>query len=483
MVAIQLPPAASQARTREVVEKINDIIADTDGVADWVTLGSFSLLDSVNLSNAATVFLVWEDWDERGSELSQDVILADLRNKFAAVQDAVILTLIPPAIQGLGQAGGFEMVVQDRGDLGLSELQNTIHAMIAAGGGQSSLTGLGATFNADTPELFVDVDRTQAKTMGVPLNDVFGTLQTFLGSSYVNDFNKFGRTYQVRVQADYPFRLEVDDIKNLEVRNDKGEMVPLGALIDVERKLGAPIVTRYNLYPGASIYGSAAAGFSSGQALALMEQMAARELPAAMGYEWTGMSFQEKAVGNQAYFIFALAIVLVFLVLSAQYESWSAPAAVILAVPLALMGTLVALLIRQYDNNVYTQIGLVLLIALASKNAILIVEFARELRMGKGLSIVDSAVEAARLRFRPILMTSFAFILGVVPLLMATGAGAASQRAVGTTVFGGMLASTFLAVAFVPVFYVVMQRFSERGVKDKPAAGSMPDAGAEEPAE
>jgi HAE1 family hydrophobic/amphiphilic exporter-1 len=316
--------------------------------------------------------------------------------------------------------------------------------------------------------LKVNVDRVKVKTLDVPLSNVFNTLQAYLGSAYVNDFNKFGRTYQVRVQAEEQFRMEPRDIERLEVRNRAGEMIPLGAVVDVERSFGPQIITRYNLYPTAAISGGPAPGNSSGEALQLMEQIAARTLPDSMGYEWTGMSYQEKKVGGEAVWIFAFAVLLVFLVLAAQYESWITPLAVILVVPLGLLGAIAAVQIRGMDNNIYTQIGIVLIIALASKNAILIVEYARDLR-AEGRSIFDSAVEAARLRFRPILMTSFAFILGVVPLVIADGAGAAGQRALGTAVFGGMIASTILAVFFVPVFFLVFQHVKEWRRPQQPA--------------
>jgi HAE1 family hydrophobic/amphiphilic exporter-1 len=305
------------------------------------------------------------------------------------------------------------------------------------------------------------VDRTKAKTLGIPLSEVFGTLQAYLGSAYVNDFNKFGRTWQVKVQADNQFRIKPDDIRRLDVRNVKGDMVPLGTLIDVEQTVGPQTILRYNLYPTASITGEAAPGFSSGQALNLMEQLADAKLPTSMGYEWTGMSYQEKKVGSEAILVFALAITLVFLVLAAQYESWSSPAAVIMVVPLAVLGTVIAVLMKGADNNVYTQIGITLLIGLASKNAILIVEFAMAER-DKGKSILDAAVDAARLRFRPILMTSIASIAGFMPLVVASGAGAASQQAIGTAVVGGMVAATIMSLSFTPVFYVAMKRLGER---------------------
>jgi HAE1 family hydrophobic/amphiphilic exporter-1 len=317
------------------------------------------------------------------------------------------------------------------------------------------------TFSASSPQLYLDIDRTMARSLGVTVNDISSTLQTYLGSSYVNLFNKFNQSFQVRVQSEADYRRQLEDIGKLYVANQLGQMVPLGSLLDVRRSLGSELITRYNLYPAATITGIPVPKFSSGQALSFMEQTAATTLPQGMDYEWTGLSYQEKLIGNQAYFIFALSITLVFLVLAAQYESWIDPAAVILTVPMALVGIVISLAIRHFPNDLYTQIGLVLMIALAAKNAILIVEFARELT-AEGMSAVDAAVEATRRRFRPILMTSIAFILGVVPLLTADGAGSASQQSLGTVVFGGMLASTLLAIPFVPVFYIMMQRVRDK---------------------
>jgi HAE1 family hydrophobic/amphiphilic exporter-1 len=461
IISTQLPPAASQPRTREVAEKINDIVRDTPGVADWVNFGGLSILDGVNQSNMLATFVVYKDWSLRGKGETQEDILAHLQGRLRGIREAMAFVFVPPAIQGLGQAGGFEMVIQDKTNPDPMELNTAIRDMVLAGRGQGGLAGLSATYSASTPQIWLDVNRTQVLTYSVDINDLFSTLQTNLGSAYVNQFNKFGRVYQVRVQADAPFRRRAADIRDLEVRNKLGKMVPVGALASVKDVVGPPVLTRYNLYMGASVYGSAAPGFSSGQAMNLMEQMAKAKLPNSMGFDWTGMSFQEKRVGSQAYFIFAFAVLLVYLVLAAKYESWFLPTSVILVVPLALLGTAVAVFLRGMENDVYTQIGVVLLISLASKNAILIVEFARELR-SKGRGLQEAAIEAAKLRFRPILMTSFAFILGVVPLLEAHGAGGASQRAVGTAVFGGMIASTLLAVLVVPVFYVIVQGMVER---------------------
>ncbi|MHC5538662.1 efflux RND transporter permease subunit, partial [Singulisphaera rosea] len=437
IVGIQLPDAASQERTRAVVDKVSAILKKTPGVKSWFLIGGQSILDSSVGSNAAAMYITYTPWSQRTGKpgLSQEEIIGSLMGQFQQVREAMIFAFPPPAIMGLGVAGGFQLQLEDRGNVGLRELQQVVDEMVQDGNAQTGLSQLQSTFRAAVPMIYADVDRVKAKSLGVPLDSIFGTLQTALGSAYVNDFNKFGKSYQVRVQADQRFRLEPEDIRRLEVRNLQGQMVPLGTLVKVEKRLGPLVIPRYNLYPSASINGSAAPGYSSGQAMNLMEQMAARKLPSGMDSEWTGMSYQEKRVGGQASFVFALAVLMVYLVLAAQYESWLMPAAVILVVPLALLGTVAAVAYRGMDNNIYTQIGIVLIIALASKNAILIVEFARELR-GKGRSILDAAIEASRLRFRPILMTSFAFILGIYPLVNATGAGATSRRSLGTAVFG-----------------------------------------------
>ena len=398
---------------------------------------------------------------KRGAALSQEKIVPRLNRELSAIQEATVFVVIPPAIRGLGQAGGFQMMVEDRKGHGLQELQKATNELVQAGNSEPSLGGLTSTFNANSPQLYLDIDRTKAQSFQVPLNNVFETLRGYLGSSFVNLFNKFNQVYQVYIQASDRHRVKPEDIKNLYTRNAQGEMVPLGSLLEVKRSQGSELITRYNLYPAAAIFGSAAPGFSSGQALKLMERLAADVLPQGMGYDWTATSYQESRVGNQAYFIHAMSIILVFMVLAALYESWTSPAAVILVVPMALVGVLLGLFIRGFDNNLYTEIGLVLMIALASKNAILIVEFARDLQR-QGMSVAEAAVEATSRRFRPIMMTSLAFILGVAPLLVASGAGAAGQRAIGTVVFGGMIASTLLAIPFVPVFYVATQWLSGR---------------------
>ena len=461
---IQLPDASSQPRTRAAVKKINEIFKNTPGIAEWVTIGGQSILDSTVVSNAASFYIILEDFEERGGDPNRthEAILEHLRKEFSKIQDGIAFAFAPPAIFGLGVAGGFQMEIQDRGGLGLQTLQQLTQEIVQDGNAQAGLVGLNSSFRANVPKLYIDVDRTQVKTMDIPLSNVFETLQAYLGSTYVNDFNKFGRTFQVNVQAEQDFRLSPNDIRKLYVRNNKDQMVPIGALVDIQQSLGPQIVRRYNLYPSAAVNGQAAVGFSSGDALNLMDQMARTKFPPSIGTEWTGISFQEKKVGNEATMIFALALILVFLVLAAQYESWTAPISIIFSVPFALLGVVIALMVRGLANDVYTQIGIVLLIGLASKTAILIVEFARDIRIKEKKGIVESAIEASRLRFRPVLMTAISFVFGTFPLLVASGAGAASRQAVGTTVFGGMIVATVLTVLFVPVFFRVFQGMSER---------------------
>ncbi|MFA6810208.1 MAG: multidrug efflux RND transporter permease subunit [Desulfoplanes sp.] len=462
MMSVQLPDAASQKRTLDVVEILNKRLAELDGVRSWVSVPGYSLLDGAVTSNAATIWVVFDSWDERLPKgLDLNAMLGHLWKMTSDIQEASIFAFSPPAISGLGQAGGFEMKIQDKGDVGLTALEQMTQEIAQDANSQSTLSNVYTTFRANTPQLFTDVDRTQTKSLGIPLSDIFDTLKANLGSSYVNDFNIFGRSYQVRVQADAKFRARVEDIKKLEVRNNNGDMIPLGSVVSVHKTLGPQLITRYNLYPTATLNGQGASGISSGEAMTLMEGIATAKLPTSMGYAWSGMSYQEKVAGSSTILIFVLAIIFVYLVLCAQYESWSLPLVIILAVPLALIGTVTAVFLRGMDVNVYTQIGIVLLIALACKTAILIAEFAKEGHEA-GQGIMEAALEASKLRFRPILMTAFAFILGVFPLVIATGAGAASRQALGTAVFAGMISATFLMIFFVPVFYVVIQGISER---------------------
>ncbi len=448
------------------MDKLDEIIRDTPGVADWVSISGFSLLSGNNGSNLGLVAVVYKPWEERVTdEESQEGILAHLRSKFTQVEEAICFAFVPPSIDGLGNAGGFQMQLQDRRKIGLEEMQRATEELIADASGQSGLAALNTTFRASVPQLFVDIDRTKVMEKGVPLQTVFNTLQAYLGSAYVNDFNKFDRTWQVRAQAGQQFRSQPEDILNLKVRNDAGAMLPLGTLVDVQETFGAQAIQRYNLYPSAQVNGEPAPGYSSGQAMGLMEQIARSKN---LAFEWTGMSYQEQQLRDatqltqNSAFILTLSVVFVFLVLAAQYESWTSPAAVISVVPLAALGVVIAVAVARADINVYSQIGLVLLVALASKNAILIVEFASEQREA-GLGIREAAAQAAQLRFRAILMTAFSSILGFMPLLVASGAGAASRIAVGLAVVGGMIAATFFSLLFVPSFFVVFRTLGEWG--------------------
>jgi len=473
LVIARLPQGSSQPRAREVAADIDAALKTMPGLKGWVTSGGYSDLDSANIANVITEYVMYQDWDKRPAGLTQDAIVDDLRQKLRSIQKATFSVLVPPPIPGLGQAGGFQMMVEDRGAAGAGELQKAAHIILEKAREQPSLRGVTTTFSASSPQLYIDINRTMAESLGVSINDVFQTLQTYLGSTYINLFNKFNQSFQVRVQAGADYRRKLDDIKDLYVANRAQQMVPLGALVHVRPMLGSELLTRYDLYPAVPIIGDPAPGYSTGQALASMEQIADHDLPMGMAYDWTGLSYQEKLIGSQAYFIFALSITLVFLVLAGQYESWTSPAAVVITVPMALIGVIIALVIRNFPTDLYTQIGLVLMIALAAKNAILIVEFARDLK-AEGMKTAEAAVEATRRRFRPILMTSIAFILSVVPLMTATGAGAASQQALGTVVFGGMLASTLLAIPFVPIFFIEMEGITERRQERRNAAIAQP---------
>ncbi len=460
-VDVQLPDAASLHRTQQVMNELDAIYEDTPGVADTVSIAGYTMLGGYAGSNLGMSVVVLEPWDQRqasGKRLPE--IVASLQKRFREVNRAIVFAFVPPPIDGLGAAGGFQMELRDTGGAGYGQLQQTAEDLLQAGSGQSGLSGLNSSFRANVPQLFADVDRVKAKTMNVPLNSVFGTLQAYLGSAYVNDFTLNNRSYQVRLQAESQFRSSADDIAKLDVRDATGKMVPMGTIVDVRDDFGPSVVRRYNLYPSASINGSAAPGFSSGQAIELMEQVANAQMSASYDFQWTGMSYQEIEAGSGQAMVFLMAVIFVFLVLAAQYESWTSPAAVIAVVPLAALGVVLALVMRGADNNTYTQIGIVLLVALASKNAILIVEFASEERR-KGIAIGDAAINAAKLRFRAILMTAFSSILGFLPLLVASGAGAASRQAVGNAVVGGMIAATLFSLLFVPTFFVVFQRIAE----------------------
>ncbi|MFO7712814.1 efflux RND transporter permease subunit [Desulfosarcina sp.] len=461
MVSAQLPDAASYERTLSVTRKLEAAIRAIPGIRSVVAIPGYSLMDAAQASNSAAFWIIFDEFELRQTEeLQLKSVFARLSAATQSVPEAAVFAFLPPAITGLGVSGGFQMMLQDRGGAGLAALEQLAGELSRDANAQEALTGVYSTFRANVPQLYADIDRTKAKALEIPLSEIFQALQAYLGSSYINDFNRFGRTYQVNIQADARYRAAREDIQRLEVRNAAGRMVPLSTLVDVQTIMGPQIITRYNLYPAAAVNGSAAPGFSSGQSLDAMEVMANATLSPAMGFEWTGMSFQERAAGNPMV-IFALAIVFVYLILCAQYESWSTSLAILLSVPLALTGTVAALMIRAMDVNIYTQIGIVLLIALASKNAILIVEFAKE-KQESGMSPDSAASEAALLRYRPILMTSLSFVLGTFPLLVAAGAGAASRQSLGTAVFGGMLTATFLTIFFVPVFFFVIQKIGMR---------------------
>src|SRR5262249_50322279 len=417
VVFAQLPDGASLERTHEIISRAGEIARTIPGVKGTVEFPGFNLLVGGNLPNAGTMFVSLEGFEHRKDRgKSAQAIMGQLYARYDELRDALVLVLPPPPVQGLGTTAGFKMMIQDRVGIGLDALGGTAFRMMVGGSQTPGLAQVFTTFTTRVPQLHVEVDRVKAKSMGVALSDVNDALQTYLGSLYVNDFNLFGRTYQVTAQADADFRLRAEDIAKLKTRNAAGDMVPLGTLVEVRETTGPDKVIRYNLYPAADINGVALPGVSSGQAIALAQQLAAKELPQGMGYEWTELTFQEILAGNTILFIFPLCVVLVFLTLAAQYESWSLPIAIILIVPMCLLSAIGGIWLRHMDNNIFTQIGFIVLVGLASKNAILIVEFAKQLE-DTGKSITDAAVEAARLRLRPILMTSFAFILGVVPLV------------------------------------------------------------------
>ena len=462
LAAVQLPDGAALGRTEKVMQEVSRIAKETPGVSQVITITGVSALDNNStLANAGLAYIMLKDWSERGRGEDLAAVYKALNSSLGVNGEARVLLLPPPPIQGIGNAGGFTMQIAVRdGSFDFAKLQASANAVVKAAETQSGIQRVWTPFRAVVPQYSVVIDREKVQALQLTTDEVFATLASYLGSSYVDQFNKFGRVFQIYVQGDARFRVTPDDIGNLTVRNKNGDMIPLGTVLTMTPSIGPSLISLYNLYPSASIVGVPAPGFSSGQAIKLMEQIAANTLPAGVGFSWTALSFQEKLVGNQMYLVFALALLLVYLVLAGQYESWFAPVAVILAAPLSLIGPVSVLLGLRIENNLYVQIGLILLIALSAKNAILIVEVARELRAA-GRPVVEAAVEAARSRFRPILMTSFAFILGVAPLVVATGAGASARKSIGITVFSGMIASTCLAVLFVPSFFVVVQRFEE----------------------
>ncbi len=467
VIVVQLPDSASLERSDEVVDRISKIASETPGVKASIDLAGLSAISLTASPNAGTCFVILDDFSKREKgNLTSDAIVADLRGRLAGIQEGMVFVFAPPPVNGMGVVGGFKMEVQDRTGAGLGALQNAAYGLMMAANQQPGLQGVYTSFSARTPQLYLDVDRVKAKTMGVPLSDIFDTLQVYLGSLYVNDLNLFGRTYHVTAQADAPFRRQPSDIALLKTRNSTGQMVPLGSVVTVSNVVGPDRITKYNMFPAAEINGSPKPGVSSGEAIAEMEKVAHSTLPASMGFEWTDITYQQILEGDTAVFIFPLCVLFVFLTLAALYESWSLPMAIILIVPMCLLFAVLGVWVRGMDNNIFTQIGFVVLVGLACKNAILIVEFAKQKQDG-GLARVEAAIEASRLRLRPILMTSFAFIFGVVPLLLARGAGAEMRRALGTAVFSGMLGVTFFGIFLTPVFYTVIRKFTERRKNSK----------------
>ena len=477
IVAAQLPDGASLSRTDEVTRRIVSLARDTKGVSGAVAFAGFSGATRVNSANAAAVFVTLDPFPERIDEgVEHDGILGELRGKMASITGAQVFVIPPPPVRGLGTGGGFKMMVQDRAGLGFDALQGSTTELAMAANQAPGLVQVFSTFRAATPQIFADIDRTKARMLDVPLERVFEALQVYLGSVYVNDFNLLGRTYRVAAQADVEFRNEAEDIGRLRVLSAQGAPVPLGSLVELREITAPDRVIRYNLYPAADLSGDTLPGFSSGQSLRTMEQLAGEVLPRGISYEWTDIAYQEQQQTDTALYIFPLCVLFVFLVLAAQYESLNLPLAIILIVPMCLLSGIAGVAFRGMDNNLLTQIGFVVLMGLASKNAILIVEFAKA-KQDEGLDRVSAALEASRLRLRPILMTSFSFVLGVIPLLIARGAGAEMRQALGTVVFFGMIGVTFFGLFFTPVFYVVLRRLAEgKRVEPKPEKISEPEA-------
>lgn len=464
LIGVRLPEGSSLVRTQEVVDQITQILRRTEGVHEYGAISGFSLLDMAVASNGATVFVNLTPWSEREDpELHVSKIAERLQKEMSVITDALCLALLPPPIQGLGIAGGFEVRIQDRGGAGYEELARVGSDFVFHSMDDPIITRLNNSFSITSPQIYVDIDRIKAQTLDIPLTTVFDALQTYLGSTYVNDFNIFSRTFRVEAQAEQQFRNTADDIGRLEVRNRTGQMVPLRTLVTVQEISGPKAVTRYNMYPSTTITGVPQSGYSTGQAIQRVEELLKQSLPSSMGYEWSGMSYQEVKAGGKMMILFLLSSLFAYLFLAAQYESWTVPVAIVLAVPLGLLGAALFTWIKGLDNNIYTQMGIILLVGTVCKTSILLVEFAKQLHE-QGMPIRKAAVEAARIRFRPILMTALTTGFGMVPLMMASGAGAAARQAIGTTVFGGMIMATLVGVFVIPVFYVVVESVKERTI-------------------
>jgi hydrophobe/amphiphile efflux-1 (HAE1) family protein len=473
ITVVQLPPGASLARTDAVNRKVVELAMNIPGILGAVNFVGFSGATFTNAPNSGAVFFALDPFDKRAGDPSKSAtaIQRQLLAKVASIQEGFVVVVQPPPVRGIGNAGGFRMMVEDRAGRGSQELQTVANAMMARANQTPGLVQVFSLFENATPQLYLDIDRTKAQLLGISVPDVFAALQIYLGSSYVNDFNLFGRTFRVTAQADGTFRMNPRDVLKIRVRNANGDTVPLGSFTTVRDISGPYRVPRYNLYPAAELDGNAAPGYSQGQAIELMAKVAAEALPDGFGYEWTTLALQQIRAGNTAGFAFVLAVVFVFLVLAAQFESLTLPLAVILIVPMCLVASISGVILRGQDNNILTQVGFVVLIGLAAKNAILIVEFAKQLE-DAGRDRFDAAVEAARLRLRPILMTSLAFIFGVVPLVWAIGAGAELRQALGTAVFSGMIGVTAFGLIFTPVFYVVCRWLAGLRSRRAPAHGA-----------
>jgi HAE1 family hydrophobic/amphiphilic exporter-1 len=468
IVVVQLPEGASLARTDQVIQRASKIIATTPGVTDAVAFAGFSGATFTNASNSGVVFARFDSFENRlkGGH-NANAIIGDLYGRLQEIQEAFIIAVPPPPIRGIGNSGGFKIQLQERDSADVRRVLGLAYGMMQEANQTPGLTGVYTTFSASSPQLFLEIDRDKARMLNVPIPNIFDTLSINLGTSYVNDFNAFGRVYQVRAQADQAHRLERDDILRLKVRSATGALVPMGTLVAIRDVTGPSLIQRYNMYVSVPLQGNAAPGVSTTTALDLMEGLAAKTLPQGMSFEWTELSLQERQTGNTAIFIFGLSVLFVFLALAAQYESWVLPFAIILIVPLSILAALIGVNLRGLDNNILTQIGLIVLIGLAAKNAILIVEFARQAEE-RGANAVDAVVEACRLRLRPILMTAFAFILGVVPLMLATGPGAEMRESLGTAVFSGMLGVTFFGLFLTPVFFVALRKVFPYRVASRP---------------
>ncbi|KAB7614289.1 multidrug efflux RND transporter permease subunit [Amylibacter sp. SFDW26] len=458
IVVVQLPDGASLERTDEVMREASQIALETPGVANAVAFAGFSGATFTNASNQGVIFTPFDSFDDRlKSGLSAQKIVGNLFGRMQGLREAFIIAIAPPSVRGVGNGGGFKLQLKENEGSDMSRVLGSAYAIMGAAAQSKDVTGVFTTFSAGSPQVYLEIDRVKAQILNVPIGAIFETLAINLGSSFVNDFNSFGRQFQVRAQADQKFRLEKEDIAALKVRSVTGALVPLGTIMEIRDTSGPSLVQRYNQRVSVPIQGSAAPGISTGQALVAMEKLAESILPHGVDYEWTELAYQERNQGNTAIYIFAFSILFAFLFLAALYESWTLPFAIILIVPLSMLAALLGVMTRGMDNNILTQVGLIVLVGLAAKNAILIVEFAKQAQEERGLSAVDAAIEASRLRLRPILMTAFAFILGVVPLMISTGPGAEMRQALGTAVFSGMLGVTILGLFFTPVFYVVIK--------------------------